>query len=115
MVAPVLTTSPPLPETAVPMPMEAIREFCQRRRVICFELFGSVLRDDFRDDSDIDVMVTFEHGAHPTLLTLASMAIELEKLFGRKVDLLTRRGVEQMRNPYRRAPILREARTIYAR
>jgi uncharacterized protein len=95
--------------------MQAIQDFCERWKVISFELFGSVLREDFRADSDIDAMVTFEATAHPTLLTLAAMQGELEEIFQRPVDLLTRPGVEQMRNPYRREPILKEARVVYAR
>jgi uncharacterized protein len=98
----------------IPLPMDAIREFCKKHQIIEFSLFGSVLRPDFRPDSDIDVMVTFDPHAHPTLLTLGGMEIELEDLFGRKVDLLTRRGVEGMDNPYRRPHILQNARTIYA-
>jgi len=74
-----------------------------------------VLRSDFRPDSDVDVMVVFERDAHPTLLTLGAMAEELEQLFGRRVDLLTRRSVEEMRNPLRRPEILKTARVIYAR
>jgi predicted nucleotidyltransferase len=97
------------------LPMERIAEFCRRRQVIEFALFGSVLRDDFRPDSDVDVLVTFDPAAHPTLLDIASMALELEKIFGRSVDLLERGGVEQMQNPYRRPEILRTARVIYAR
>lgn len=107
--------SDPLPKTAIPLPLDAIRDFCARWQVICFELFGSVLRDDFRDDSDIDAMVTFDPAAHPTLITLGSMEMELEKIFGREVDLMTRHGVETMENPYRRLRILQSARVIYAR
>jgi len=62
--------SDPLPKTAIPLPLDAIRDFCARWQVICFELFGSVLRDDFRDESDVDVMITFDPTAHPTLITL---------------------------------------------
>jgi uncharacterized protein len=116
IMAPTVTgIAPALPKTAIPLPLEAIREFCERHQIICFELFGSVLREDFRNESDIDVMVTFDPAAHPTLITLAGMEIELEKLFHRDVDLMTRAGVEQSRNPYRREPILREAKVIYAR
>jgi predicted nucleotidyltransferase len=107
--------SDPVPKTAIPLPFEPIREFCAKWQVICFELFGSVLRDDFGDESDVDVMVTFDPNARPTLITLGSMEMELEHIFGRKVDLLTRHGVESMENAYRRPHILRSARVIHAR
>jgi predicted nucleotidyltransferase len=97
------------------LPMDAIADFCRRHHVVEFALFGSVLRDDFRPDSDVDVLVVFEQGAHPTLLTLGEMKFELEDLFGRRVDVLTRDAVEAMPNPYRRPEILRTARVIYAR
>jgi len=95
--------------------MEGIRQFCERWDVEQFALFGSVLRDDFRPDSDVDVLVTFAPDAHPTLITLGRMELELAELFGRKVDLLERGGLEQCRNPYIKQPVLRSLRTIYAR
>ena len=99
----------------VPISMDAIREFCHKWNVTEFAFFGSVLRDDFRPDSDIDVLITFSPNAHPTLITLARMGIELEAIFGRKVDLLERGGFEQCRNPYIKRPVERSLRTIYAR
>ena len=102
-------------QVRIALPMAPIADFCRRHDVIEFALFGSVLRDDFRDDSDVDVLVTFDSKARPTLLTLGAMALELESIFGRKVDLLERRGVEEMSNPYRRPQILGSARVIYAR
>jgi predicted nucleotidyltransferase len=93
--------------------MDAIVAFCKKWAVSEFALFGSVLRDDFRPDSDVDVMVVFEPHATPSLFTLADMKDELETMFGRKVDLLTRRGVEQSINWYRRRHILERARVIY--
>ncbi len=104
------------PATAqIPLPMERLEEFCRRRRVIEFALFGSVLREDFRADSDVDVLVMFEPGVRVTLLDLGAMSLELEQVLGRPVDVLERRGVEEMRNPYLRPEILRSARVIYAR
>jgi predicted nucleotidyltransferase len=79
------------------------------------EFFGSVLRDDFRPDSDIDVLVTFGPDHPPTLFGLIEMQDELEALFGRDVDLLSRRAIEASRNPYRRQSILDSARIIYAK
>jgi len=78
-----------------------------------FALFGSVVRDDFRPDSDVDVLVAFADDARPTLLELIRMEEELASLFGRQVDLLTWRGVEHSRNPSRRSAILNSAQGIY--
>jgi predicted nucleotidyltransferase len=99
----------------VPLPMEKIADFCRKWQVIEFALFGSVLRDDFRADSDVDVLVTFHNAARPSLFDLGGMALELEDILHRRVDLLERRGLEQNDNPYLRPEILRTARVIYAR
>ena len=77
-------------------------------------LFGSVLCEDFRPDSDVDVLVSFAKDAHYTLLDLARMEGELEKIFGRKVDLVELSAVEKSRNYIRRKSILASAETIYA-
>ena len=92
---------------------QGIARFCQRWKVTEFALFGSVLRDDFGPDSDIDVLVSFRPEAHWTLPDLAEMQEELEAVFGRSVDLLTRRGVERSRNPLRRHAILSSAEVVY--
>ena len=100
-------------EARVPLPMERIREFCRRWRIIEFALFGSVLRETFRPDSDVDVLVTFAPDAPATLFTLPKMAEELENIFGRDIDLVSRRGLEQSQNALRRDDILRSAEVIY--
>lgn len=97
----------------IELPLEAIKTFCDRWLVAELALFGSVLRDDFRLDSDIDVMVSFLPDAHPTLFTLVEMQEELQHLFKREVDLVTRSGIENSRNPYRREAILSTAKVIY--
>lgn len=79
------------------------------------ELFGSVLCDDFGPESDVDVLVTFDPKVRVSLFQFAQMQAELEAIFGKRVDLLTRRSVEQSRNPYRRNAILDSARVVYAR
>lgn len=99
--------------TAIELPMEKIAEFCGRWQVIEFALFGSVLRDDFRPDSDIDVMVQFHSDAHPTLFDLTYIEDELKTLFQRDVDLVTRKGIETSRNYLRRKAILSSAQVIY--
>ena len=102
------------PKTAIELPRSAIAAFCRKWQVREFAVFGSVLRDDFRPDSDVDVMVEFDAAAKPTLYDLVDMQEELQALFGRKVDLLTRRAVEQMSNRHRRQHVLESARVVYA-
>ncbi len=99
--------------TAIELPTEKIVAFCDRWQVAEFALFGSVLRDDFRPDSDIDVMVQFHPAAHPTLFDLVAMEEELKTLFQREVDLVTRKGIETSRNYLRRKAILSSAQIIY--
>ena len=87
-------------------PRDKITKFCKKWGVSEFSFFGSVLTGDFRPDSDIDILVTFEDDAKHTLFDLVHMEDELKQMFGREVDLLTRRGVEQSRNYIRRKSIL---------
>jgi len=71
-------------------PQEATAEFCRRHHIRKLSLFGSALREDFRADSDVDVLVEFEPGHTPGLIRLAGMELELSKLLGgRKVDINT--------------------------
>jgi uncharacterized protein len=93
---------------------EELTSFCRRWKVTELSAFGSVLREDFGPESDIDLLVTFAPDAHWTLFDMARMRDELARLFGRKVDLVTRRGVETSRNPIRRQAILSSAEVIYA-
>jgi predicted nucleotidyltransferase len=97
----------------IELPIEKIKDFCDRWQVNEFSLFGSVLRADFRPDSDIDVMIQFDPQAHPTFFTLEQMEAELQTMFERKVDLITRQGVETSRNYLRRHEILSSAKVIY--
>jgi predicted nucleotidyltransferase len=66
-----------------------IEAFCKRNHITRFSFFGSILRDDFRPDSDIDVLVEFEVGATPSLMGMVSLEEELAGILGRKVDLRT--------------------------
>lgn len=100
--------------TAIELPIEKIAEFCDRWQITEFALFGSVLRDGFRPDSDIDVMVQFHPDARPTFSTLDRMEAELKTIFQRDIDLITRQGVETSRNYLRRQEILSSAQVIYA-
>ncbi|MBI4949029.1 MAG: nucleotidyltransferase domain-containing protein [Deltaproteobacteria bacterium] len=98
----------------IDIPKEKIAEFCRRWKVREFALFGSVLRDDFRPDSDIDILVTFEDDARHTLFDHVHMEDDLRIIFGRNVDLVSRRGVESSRNYIRRTAILSSAEIVYA-
>jgi predicted nucleotidyltransferase len=68
---------------------ERVADFCRRHQVRRLALFGSVLRDDFRPDSDVDVLVEFGPEARAGLFEMARMEAELEELIGRRVDLRT--------------------------
>lgn len=91
-----------------------LADFCREWRLSELSLFGSVLRDDFGPESDVDVLVSFEPQAHPTLPDLLKMQEQLEALFCHRVDLLTRRSVEANENYIRRKAILDSAEAIYA-
>lgn len=90
-----------------------IAEFCRRWQILEFSLFGSVLRDDFRPGSDIDVLVRFAADARWGLFAVVHMEEELEQLFGRKVDLVERCAVERSENYIRRRHILQHNEAIY--
>lgn len=90
----------------LPIPERAIAEFCRRWKVTEFALFGSVVRDDFRPDSDVDVLVSFAPEMRYSLFDLVEMQDELSAAFGRDVDLVTRRAVERGSNEWRRRSIL---------
>lgn len=96
----------------VPLDLERIAEFCRRWQVREMALFGSVLRDDFRPEgSDVDVLFRFLPDADVGVWDSVEMKEELRGLFGRKVDLVEARLVD---NPFRRRSIFDSARTIYA-
>jgi len=88
-----------------------IIDFCQKWRVKEFSVFGSFLRDDFDENSDVDVLLTFFQEAHHSLFDLLEMQEELKTIFGRKVDLVEKEG---LRNPIRRKSILKNREVVYA-
>jgi hypothetical protein len=90
---------------------DRLAEFCRKWKVTELALFGSILRDDFGPDSDIDVLVTFQPQAAWSLWDLVDMRDELQELFGRDVDLIEK---EALRNPFRRHEILKNYRVVYA-
>jgi uncharacterized protein len=95
----------------LPIDRDDIADFCRRWKVTEFSLFGSVLRDDFRPDSDVDVLVTFAADAPWSLLDLVTMREELRRIFGREVHLVEQAG---LRNPFRRQAILNHREVIFA-
>nr|WP_242026442.1 nucleotidyltransferase family protein [Limnothrix sp. FACHB-881] len=95
------------------IPQQALIAFCQKWQIQEFSFFGSVLRDDFRPDSDIDVMVSFEDSSTWGILELVQMKRELQTLLGREVDLLTKKSIEQSHNWIRRKEILETAQVAY--
>jgi predicted nucleotidyltransferase len=93
------------------VPRRKIADFCKRWKVVEFSLFGSILRDDFNSDSDVDVLVTFAPDAQVSLFDMAQMELELKTIFAREVDLVEKASLY---NPYRRREILRTAKRVYA-
>jgi uncharacterized protein len=89
-------------------------EFCKRWKITELALFGSVLRNDFRPDSDIDLLVSFSPRAKISLFDLVRMQNELKEIFGRDVDLVERRAIENSENYFRRKSILSNTKVIYA-
>jgi predicted nucleotidyltransferase len=101
-------------EQKVSIPRREITAFCRRWKVVEFSLFGSILRDDFRPDSDVDVLVTFAPGSRVGLFDLVRMEDELKNLFGRDVDLVERAAIEKSENYIRRKSILSNTQVVYA-
>lgn len=89
---------------------DQIAMFCHRWKVTEFALFGSVLRDDFRPDSDIDVLLTFAPDSRWSLFDWVDLKDELETLFERQIDIVDKEG---LKNPYRRHEILHNQQVIY--
>lgn len=95
----------------IDIPMTELAALCRRYHVRELALFGSVLRDDFRADSDIDVLVEFEADAPIGLFEFVHLKNDLARLLGREVDLVEKQGLKR----WVRAPVLSTARVIYAR
>ena len=97
----------------IAIPPEEVSAFCLKCHIRSLALFGSVLREDFRPDSDVDILVDFEEGAEPDLFELVGMQDELSKILGRQVDLVERKAVERSENYIRRRHILSTAEAIH--
>jgi uncharacterized protein len=94
----------------IAIPGDELEELCRRYRVRELALFGSVLRDDFRGDSDVDVLIEFEPDSHITLFDLSRIQRELTQLFGRNVDLVPKNGLK----PLIRDDVLASSEVIFA-
>ena len=106
-------TSPELP--SMDALRAVVRSVCESRPVASVELFGSAAQGTSKAGSDVDLLVAFLPGATPGLFEMGSMKEELEERLGCRVDLLSRRAVEQSRNPIRRRAILADPVILYAR
>jgi uncharacterized protein len=93
------------------IPKEQIASFCQKWQIKEFSLFGSILRADFRPDSDVDVLILLQENAPWDLFDWVDMLEELKVLFGREVDLVEQSAID---NPFRRWQIFKTRRVIYA-
>ena len=91
------------------IPKEKIAEFCNKNHIKKLSIFGSALRDDFRADSDVDMLVEFQPGLHVGLIKLAGLELELSEIIGRKVDLNTPGFISE----YYREEVLAEAEVQY--
>jgi predicted nucleotidyltransferase len=107
-------------ETLLDVPMQLslprgeFLDACRRHHVYRLAVFGSVLRDDFRRDSDIDFLVKFENDdAGPWMSRLTELQEDLARVLGRPVDVVDWNSVERSRNPYRRDAILGEMKLLY--
>ena len=90
-----------------------IEAFCKAWNIKELLVFGSITTDHFRPDSDIDIVVDFLPGTHRTLIQLARMEEDLEKIFGRRIDLIPKKAVEESRNFIRKKSILASMVRIY--
>lgn len=99
-------------ELKIKVPEEKVTNFCKKYHIKKLSLFGSVLRDDFKDDSDVDVLVEFETGKTPGLLGMAHIEREISRILGgRKADLRTPQELSR----YFRDAVVSNARVQYAR
>lgn len=96
-------------KSPIDLPQHEIEKFCKKHHIRRLALFGSALREDFGPDSDLDILVEFEAGAHVGLIRLAGLELELSKILGRKVDLNTPGFISK----YYREEVLAEAEVQY--
>ncbi len=97
----------------IEIPETDLRAFCERWRVVRLSVFGSALRNDFKADSDLDVLAEFEPDARHTIFDVLHMEEEFAALAGRPVDFVEWKGVEQSPNYLRRGEILGSSRVFF--
>jgi len=98
----------------LPEKQQEVAKLCQKWQIVELSVFGSALRDDFRPDSDVDVLVTFAPDGRHSLFDLVEMENELSAMFGRKVDFVEKGAIERSENYIRRRSILSTAKVVYA-
>lgn len=96
------------------VPDEKLVEICKRHKISELALFGSALTNEFKESSDVDLLYVFGEDALRSLFNIVRIKEELEKLFGRPVDFISRKAIEQSRNIYRKKAILENVKIIYA-
>lgn len=98
----------------IPLPMQALADFCAKWHIAELALFGSVLRQDFRPESDIDVLIRYHDSTVRTLADFLAMQAELEALLGRAVEITEHEALNRSTNEWLRRSVLQSARVIYA-
>ena len=91
------------------IPYDVLAELCERHHIRRLAVFGSILRDDFGPESDVDVLVEFEPGHVPGFIGMAAIELEMSHILGRKVDLRTPAELSR----YFRRQVLEEAEVVY--
>jgi uncharacterized protein len=100
-------------QLAIILPIDAIQAFCQHWQISELAVFGSILRDDFDGDSDVDFLYVLKPNTHWSLSDLIQAEEELAQLLGREVDLVGKGSIEQSHNWLRKRNILSSAKVIY--
>jgi predicted nucleotidyltransferase len=109
-----MSSATPVLRSNLTLPQDRIAALCEKYQVEELSLFGSVLRDDFGPESDVDLLVAFKNGdAGPWMAKVFALEKDLAALLGRKVDVATKEGVEQSKNRITRPAILDSAQVIY--
>jgi len=96
------------------IPQREIRAFCKKYGIKEIALFGSALSGEINEESDIDLLITFQDNSHHTVFDLVRMKQELQQIFKCKIDLVSKRGIESSRNYIRKNAILDSAEIVYA-
>lgn len=98
---------------ALPIPRKKVIQFCHRWEISEFSFFGSIVKGSFRDTSDIDILVSYKPGFYWSLFDHEKMEEELQQIFGRKVDLISKKAIQTSRNWIRKEEILQSAVKYY--